>query len=505
MKPLFFTLFKNLLTRGFFKNAFILLLAGALFFVSCGRVTEKQKVNVVFTGDFADPTIVRDGDTFYMTHTSYAFLPGLQIWKSADLENWTPVCRALQTNVGEVWAPEFIKYNNLFYIYFPTSLGSNFVITAPRPEGPWSHPVKLDIDGIDPGHIATPDGKRFLYVNDGRMAPLSADGLRITDSVRKVYDGWDYPAEWAVECFCLESPKLVFRKGFYYLVSAEGGTSGPSTGHLCAVARSESPEGPWENSPYNPLVHTFTGDEPWISKGHGTLFDDSTGNWFVVYHAYKNGHRPLGRNTLIEKVNWTDDGWPMADGNRALPDGYKTFRNQKIESDDFSGEKLKPQWCFSGLDTISQFRLENGRLILRSAPQKVRALHAIAGDENYEATLKFETTGDAEAGLVVFYNSSVFSGLATKGGQVFSVLKGKKAWGTFDFTGCQFMKIKLLHYNLSMAYSADGKTWFNHHESFDLSGYHTNVLGGFSSLKIAVFCRGEGELRVDDFRYSVLP
>lgn len=488
----------------FFKNSF-LLLAVALFLTSCGQTAEKQEINVVFTGDFADPTIVREGDTFYMTHTSYAYLPGLQIWKSTDLKSWTPVCRALQTNVGEVWAPEFIKYDSLFYLYFPTNRGSNFVITAPRPEGPWSLPVKLDIDGIDPGHISSPDGKRYLYVNGGRMAPLSADGLRITDSVRKVYDGWDYPADWAVECFCLESPKLAYREGFYYLVSAEGGTSGPSTGHMCVVARANSPEGPWENSPYNPLVHTFTGDESWISKGHGTLFDDADGNWHIVYHAYKNGHRPFGRNTLIEKVSWTDDGWPLVNRNKALSDDYKTFRNQKIESDDFSGETLKPQWCFSGLDAVDQFSIENGQLILRSDAQKVRALHAIAGDENFEAMLKFEPNGDVETGLVIFYNSSVFSGLATKDGQVYSVLKGKKAWSTFDFPDCHFLKIRLQHYNLAMAYSADGKTWFNYPESFDLSGYHTNMLGGFSGLKIAAFCSGAGEIRVDDFRYAVLP
>ena len=112
-------------------------------------------------------------------------------------------------------------------------------------------------------------------------------------ALRKVYDGWQYPAEWETEGMWLESPKLFKRGGWYYLVSAEGGTAGPPTSHMVVVARSKSALGPWENSPYNPMVHTYSADEAWWSKGHGTIFDDADGNWYVVYHAYRNGFDAL--------------------------------------------------------------------------------------------------------------------------------------------------------------------------------------------------------------------
>lgn len=107
----------------------------------------------------------------------------------------------------------------------------------------------------------------------------------------------------------LEGPKLLHKDGYYYMVSAEGGTAGPATSHMVVVARSKSVFGPWENSPYNPLVHTYSASDPWWSKGHGTLIDDAEGNWWVVYHAYAQGYHTLGRQTLIDPVEWTADGW----------------------------------------------------------------------------------------------------------------------------------------------------------------------------------------------------
>ena len=107
----------------------------------------------------------------------------------------------------------------------------------------------------------------------------------------------------------LEGPKLLHKDGYYYMVSAEGGTAGPATSHMVVVARSKSVFGPWENSPYNPLVHTYSASDPWWSKGHGTLIDDAEGNWWVVYHAYAQGYHTLGRQTLIDPVEWTTDGW----------------------------------------------------------------------------------------------------------------------------------------------------------------------------------------------------
>lgn len=195
-------------------------------------------------------------------------------------------------------------------------MGGVHVDHADHPRGPWSAPISLHLDNIDPGHIVTPDGKRYLYTAWCNAAELSADGLSIVGPVKKVYEGWTYPKEWQTEGMWLEGPKLFRRGEFYYLTCAEGGTAGPPTSHMEVVARSKSPLGPWENSPYNPLIHTYSADEEWWSVGHGTLVSTPDDRWYIVYHGYRNGFRTLGRQTLMEPVEWTSDGWARAAARR---------------------------------------------------------------------------------------------------------------------------------------------------------------------------------------------
>jgi hypothetical protein len=91
-------------------------------------------------------------------------------------------------------------------------------------------------------------------------------------------------------------------------VSAQGGTAGPSTSHMIVVARAKSPAGPWENMPSNPLLRTRDRAERWWSQGHGTILEAADGTWWVVYHAFENGYRTLGRQTLLMPIEWTADG-----------------------------------------------------------------------------------------------------------------------------------------------------------------------------------------------------
>ena len=167
------------------------------------------------------------------------------------------------------------------------------------------------------------------------------------DESKKVYEGWEYPSDWDTEGMYLESPKLTYHNGYYYMTSAQGGTAGPATSHMAVSARSKSPLGPWENSPYNPIVHTYSADDNWWSKGHGTIIDDINGNWWIVYHAYANGYHSLGRSTLIEPLEWTNDGWfhTSTTANDAMPS--RISRQQGLElSDDFNSKQLGLQWTF---------------------------------------------------------------------------------------------------------------------------------------------------------------
>ncbi|MDR6944207.1 family 43 glycosylhydrolase [Mucilaginibacter pocheonensis] len=125
-------------------------------------------VNPIFAGDYPDPSIMREGDNYYIVHSSFEFYPGLLIWQSKDLVNWTPVTHALNKYVGSVWAPNLVKYKNKYYIYFPAN-NSNFVVTADSINGPWTEPVELKANFIDPGHFTDKDGKRYLYFNNGAI------------------------------------------------------------------------------------------------------------------------------------------------------------------------------------------------------------------------------------------------------------------------------------------------------------------------------------------------
>ena len=168
--------------------------------------------------------------------------PGLTIWHSRDLVNWRPIGPALTKNIGSVWAPELCKHDGRYYLYIPTKgPNSSWVIWADRIEGPWSDPVDLNLPNhIDPGHAVGEDGKRYLFLSAGDYVQLADDGLSTVGEVKHVYDGWRYPESWDVEGYAQEGPKITFRNGWYYMITAVGGTAGPPTGHMVIVARSRS-------------------------------------------------------------------------------------------------------------------------------------------------------------------------------------------------------------------------------------------------------------------------
>jgi len=117
-------------------------------------------INPILGGDFPDPSVVRVGGDYYLTHSSFNYAPGLLVWHSGDLVNWEPVGHALSEHDGDIWAPDICHHDGTFIIYYPTS-GTNHAVTATDPAGPWTKPVDLGVGGIDPGHVVAPDGTRF--------------------------------------------------------------------------------------------------------------------------------------------------------------------------------------------------------------------------------------------------------------------------------------------------------------------------------------------------------
>ncbi len=145
-------------------------------------------LNPVLAGDYPDPSILKDGDDYYMTHSSFDASPGLIIWHSRDLVNWEPVGPALAAPLGTVFAVDLVKHEGRFYIYIPfmaapwskglKSFANIYVIHAESMSGPWSEPIDLGIGGlIDPGHVVGEDGRRYLFLSGVQRVRLSLDGL----------------------------------------------------------------------------------------------------------------------------------------------------------------------------------------------------------------------------------------------------------------------------------------------------------------------------------------
>src|SRR6185503_16447594 len=311
---------------------------------------------------------------YYLTFSSFDAYPGLVIWHSRDLINWEPIGPALFENIGSVWAPDLVKHNNRYFIYFPavTPERAIYVIWADNIRGPWSKPVNLGISRIDPGHAVGADGRRYLFLSAGYRVPLADDGLSVTGPQVKVYDGWKYPEDWVVEAFAQEGPKIIRRGAYYYMVLAEGGTAGPPTGHMVIAARSRSIDGPWENAPGNPLVRTQAAAEKWWSRGHASLVEGPGGQWWMMYHGYENGFWTLGRQTLLDPVQWDATGWFSARGGDlsqpiAKPSGAAVKHGTAL-SGDFASGSLGASWGFydPGPNEMQRVRFENGALVLQA-------------------------------------------------------------------------------------------------------------------------------------------
>ncbi|HEX7757854.1 MAG TPA: family 43 glycosylhydrolase, partial [Caulobacteraceae bacterium] len=479
-------------------------------------------LNPIVAGDRPDPTILKDGGDYYMTFSSFYSYPGLVIWRSTDLVNWAPVGPALFKPFGTIWAVDLVKHEGRYFIYIPAIPSgkewSIYVIWAYDIRGPWSDPIDLKIEGcIDPGHVVGEDGKRYLFTNGIRKIRLTDDGLATDGPLEAAYAPWRYPDDWVVENFAPEGPKLLRRNGWFYLVTAVGGTAGPVTGHMVIAARSRSVHGPWEHCPRNPLVRTVSAAEPWWSRGHGSLVEGPAGDWWMVYHGYENGFRTLGRQTLLAPVEWTSDGWfrvlggdlstPLAKpkGGRVGPSGLRL-------SDDFTANRMGVQWTFHdpAADEASRAAYEPRGLRIRGrgvSPADSAPLTCIVGDRAYEVEITIELHGEAEGGLLLFYNHKAFVGL----GFTPSALK------TFEYSeeltwarkphDARIMRLRISNDSNVVTYHYaydEGRTWRRHDTRMEVSGFHHNVFGGFLSLRVGVYGAGPGDILLRDFTYRAL-
>lgn len=483
-------------------------------------------LNPVLSGDYPDPSVLKDGDRYYMTHSSFEATPGLLIWQSGDLVNWSPVGAALREPLGTVFAPDLVKHGDHYFIYIPfmkapwstgfKSFANIYVIHAPSIHGPWSDPVDLDIgDLIDPGHVVGEDGRRYLFLSAGKRVRLSDDGLRTDGPVETVYTGWQYPDDWITEAYALEGPKLFRRGAYFYLVSAVGGTGGPPTGHMIIVSRSRSIHGPWEHCPDNPIQRTRSADERWWSRGHATCVEGAGGQWYMVYHGYENGYRSLGRQTLLEPIEWTEDGWFRAMGgdlSRATAKPAGTALAHGIaRSDDFQTPSLGTRWNLHASPPAEARRvtLDNASLTLAAkgtGPHDCSPLIQQVGDRAYAVSVEVELIGAANAGLLLFFNDRLFLGMGIDGQRMVTYRGGKPSYWGEPAPATRKLHLRIVNDRqiVSFYYSVDGREWTRHGVRSEVSGYNANTVDDLLSLRPALFAAGTGAARFRQFVYRAL-
>lgn len=198
-----------------------------LLFTSCLQLTAQTTFgykNPVIRGFNPDPSICRVGDDFYLVTSSFEYFPGLPIYHSKDLINWTQLGYCLtrdsqlplqNARASEgLFTPSLRYHDGLFYVICTNvSGGGNFFCTATDPAGPWSEPTWVPIDSIDPDIFWDEDGKTY-FVTQGN------EGIRVTEvdlatgqllaPERLVWGGIGgrYP----------EAPHIYKKDGYYYFI-----------------------------------------------------------------------------------------------------------------------------------------------------------------------------------------------------------------------------------------------------------------------------------------------
>ena len=473
-------------------------------------------LNPIIPGNYGDPSIVRTGKDFYMAHSR---ADGFIIWHSTNLINWKPINRIFLEGYSKVWAVDLQYFNGKFHLYLPIQNYpgrnekdkgfGNFVSTATDPAGKWSNPIKIDIlvpkgisnwGSIDPGFIHSNDGKNYLYLSAGWVIELDATGTKSIGEIKKVYDGWTYPQEWNVQCKCLESPKLFYKDGYYYMISAQGGTNGPSTAHMSVVARSKSAIGPWENSPYNPITHTYSEEETWWHQGHGTIFDAPDNSWWMVYHARLKNFTGMGRPTLLMPVEWTKDGWPVVKNGIPSsafipkPNFGESVANAMLIKDDFTSTDLNPFWNYD-YTKRSFFKSGNGTLELTASGVNHKdgtQLSIGAIDKSFEVTVELQMplTG-ANAGIALDNEGLTYDDAKATftDGPDWRMNEAEKYPTT---KGHVFFKIKNFRKDISFYYSDEGNTWTSFGKGLRIE----------DSYRIKLFAAGNGKVVFKNFNYT---
>ncbi|MFL1013453.1 glycoside hydrolase family 43 protein [Flavisericum labens] len=316
--------------------------------------------NPIIYSDYSDPDVVRVGDDYYMTASSFNAAPGLPILHSKDMVNWKLINYALETQVPEetfnvpqhgngVWAPAIRYHNDEIYIYWGDPDFGIYMVKTKDPYGKWDKPVLL-MEGkglIDPCPLWDDNGDAYLvhaYAGSRRgvkslltVNKMNAEGTEVIDKGIHVFDGHDNHDT-------VEGSKFYKRNGYYYIFAPAGGVA---TGWQL-ILRSKNVYGPYEEK-----VVLEQGSTEINGPHQGAWVDTPDGeSWF--YHFQDVG--AVGRIVHLQPMSWKND-WPVMgedlDGN-GIGEPVKSHKKPNVgksypivtpvETDNFDGFNIGLQW-----------------------------------------------------------------------------------------------------------------------------------------------------------------
>lgn len=317
--------------------------------------------NPILPGFHPDPCICRKGDDYYLAVSTFEWFPGIPVYHSKDLKHWELLTHVLTDDekvdlkklpsAKGIWAPclTYCEAEDMFYVVYGVmnSMNAryfdvdNYLICSKNIEGPWSEPVYLHSAGFDASLLHDEDGRKWIvslewetregYEKPGAicLAEYSSEKKEIIGYPKRIWSG-------GTDRGCIEAPHLTRKNGWYYIMCAEGGTG---YNHCVTMGRSKKIWGPYEKDPENPIVTSAPGisnerhdpdhlkpqyynpDSLLQKSGHGSYVETQYGEVYLV-HLTSRPFVPelcctLGRETAIQKMTWTKDGWlRMADGSR---------------------------------------------------------------------------------------------------------------------------------------------------------------------------------------------
>lgn len=482
--------------------------------------------NPIQKGFYPDPSICRVGNCYYMVHSTFAYAPGIPVFKSYNLKDWIQIGHVLEREtqlslVGAkvsqgIYAPSIRFHEGKFYVISTNvSGGGNFYLTAENPEGTWSEPVFLkEALGIDPSlffeegrcyYIGQRSKEKGTYDGDCEIwiQELDLKEGKLTGIPKVLFDGSMKHTVWA------EGPHIYKKGDFYYLMLAEGGTE---YNHSITVARSRNLYGPYESCPWNPiLTHRHMGHEyPIQNIGHGDLIERPDKEWFMVMLGTRleNGCDELGRETFLAKVSWEND-WPVVN-----PMYGRILIQQKLEGFDEKEKKntkgpIEWSWpldmrCLGLRRNPAEIpkKIHEGRLHL---PMGIETLDS-TGVPSYigtrllsrtfhvYATVESQLFQGEEAGLVYYYDENHYIkavirryGENCEAAVIKRTRNGENVEGRILIKG-NFHTICLQGEKQKLCVLADGIAVA---ESIGLKELCSQVAGGFTGCTVGVYAWSE--------------